>query len=145
THPLTGDTIVSATSNDPFANSINGHEANHRGIDPTFPDGNPVNDDRQYACILERSTSIQERTPAAAACDSGAEPSPNAPLCQPPEGGPATTPPYFENAYPAPRILQVLQGIGDNAVVASICPKNLKVSKNRTNFGYNAAMRALGN
>lgn len=145
THPLTGDAIVSATSNDPFANTINGHEANHRVIDPKFADGNPANDDLQYACIFERSTSIKECTPEDADCDCGDEPSRNRPLCQPPEGGPATTTQYFENAYPAPRILQVLQGIGDNAVVASICPKNLKVSKNSTNFGYNAAMRALGN
>lgn len=144
TNPLTGDTIVPATSNDPYANAINGHETDHRVLDPKFPDGGAANDDLQYACIFERNSPIVACPPEDAACDCGTEPLRNSPLCQPPEGGLAETTQYFEKAYPAPRILQVLQGVGSNATVASICPKNLDIKKTSTNFGYNAAMRALG-
>ena len=45
-------------------------------------------------------------------------------------------------AYPGTRILQVLQGLGDQAIVGSICPANV-TDKTRDDYGYTPAVGAL--
>jgi hypothetical protein len=133
-NPITGDVIAPETSTNPRQNSINGHEQK------------PTGDDLQFAC-----TFALEPTPCAAdgRCDCR-PPSPtgapgdlpnNSPLCQPPGGGAAEPTQYFGKAYPGLRPLQVLQGIGDSAIVASICPKVQQ--KGQPGYGYEPAVDAL--
>lgn len=72
------------------------------------------------------------------------------PLCQAPDGSYSATQRYAK-AYPSLRELQVLRGFHqsspysqDNAIVASICPKDLNYANAlKPGYGYNPAMRAL--
>jgi hypothetical protein len=134
-NPVTGDAIVPETSLNPRANAINGHEQ-------ADLDGS----DLQYACTFQLTE------PAACSddsCDCNApvsmndpgELKRNRPLCQPPSGGPAVATQYFGKAYPGLRPLQVLQGIGDSAIVASICPKVL--TEGAPGYGYEPAVDAI--
>jgi hypothetical protein len=66
----------------------------------------------------------------------------NSPLCQPPAGGPPGTTQYFAKAYPGAPELQVLKDFGDNAIVASICPK-ISGDKANADYGYNPAVKAI--
>jgi hypothetical protein len=65
----------------------------------------------------------------------------NRPLCQPPAGGAAEATQYFGKAYPGLRPLEVLKGIGDSAIVASICPKVL--AEEQPGYGYEPAVDAI--
>jgi hypothetical protein len=132
-NPITGDPIVPATSTDPQASPINGHEQIDAG------------DDLQYACTF----ALEKPEPCEGpGCDcngpdseEGDETARNRPLCQPPQGGAAQTTQYFGKAYPGLRPLQVLRGIGDSAIVASICPKVLTVGQ--PGYGYEPAVDAI--
>jgi hypothetical protein len=133
-NPITMDPIVPETSLNPRANAINGHEQADVG-----------GSDLQYACTFQ----LTEPTPCTGdSCD--CNPSPvgskgdldhNRSLCQPPGGGAAVTTQYFGKAYPGLRPLQVLQGIGDSAIVASICPKVL--TEGQPGYGYEPAVDAI--
>ena len=135
TNPITGDAIEPATSLDPRANAINGHEQ----VDV---DGR----DLQYACTFPLAMPV---ACAGDNCDCngpGSEGSEdetlrNRPLCQPPGGGPAGTTQYFGKAYPGLRPLEVLRGVGDSAIVASICPKVL--TSGEPGYGYEPAVDAI--
>jgi hypothetical protein len=133
-NPITGDAIVAATSLDPNANAINGHEQADMG------------DDLQFACTFR----LDEPAPCTGqGCDcpadpknpSGGDTTRNSPLCQPPGGGPAQATQYFGKAYPGLRPLEVLKGIGESAIVASICPKVLTVGE--PGYGYEPAVDAI--
>jgi len=55
---------------------------------------------------------------------------------------------HSAKAYPGVRTLEVLRGVGENAIVASICPKNIEPRAGLTAaadpaFGYNPAIAAL--
>ena len=63
------------------------------------------------------------------------------PLCQDPQGQYGTTQ-WFGKAYPGTRILQVLQGLGDQAIVGSICPANVTVVQSQ-DFGYSPVVGAV--
>ncbi|MES1187415.1 MAG: hypothetical protein ABUL60_26595 [Myxococcales bacterium] len=136
TNPVTGDPIVAETSLDPHASPINGHEQKDVG-------GN----DLQYACTFK----LEEADPCTAdveACDCHASTDPNddelarnRPLCQPPTGGAPVATQYYGKAYPGLRPLQVLRGIGDSAIVASICPKVL--TDGEPGYGYEPAVDAV--
>ena len=137
-NPLTNLPIVPATSDDPNASPINGHEQNV----PDFAD-------LQYACTF----ALAESQPCAAgdlACDCSPDKSgndtavvtANSPLCQPPAGGPANTTQYFGKGYPGARELGFAQQLGARAVPASICPTNL-VDDSSPNFAYRPAFNAL--
>ena len=65
----------------------------------------------------------------------------NRPLCQPPGGGAAEAKQYYGKAYPGLRPLEVLKGIGDSAIVASICPKVL--TEGQVGYGYEPAVDAI--
>lgn len=141
-NPISGDLIIDYSSNDPEANSINGHEAAHNVADPRFQ-GEPANDDLQYSCIFPLATPKQNCTADDPACDCGDEPLRNRSLCQPPAGGAAGTTQYYGKAYPGTRILQVLRDFGDNSIVGSICPKITTGNAEDPNFGYNPAVQAI--
>jgi hypothetical protein len=119
----------------PNADRIHGHE-----WDPSKDMAEP-NADLQYACIFplaQPKTCIE-----AADCDCFG---PNIadvqnPLCQNLQGQYTTTQ-MRAKAYPGTRILQVLQGIGDQAIVGSICPANV-ADKQREDFGFTPALTAL--
>jgi hypothetical protein len=79
------------------------------------------------------------------------------PLCQDPQGAYGNKQ-YFAKAYPGLRQLQVLRGYfagvggkdnkragaGDNAIVGSICPKDLNFdNRDKSGYGYNPAVKAL--
>lgn len=132
-NPVTQAPIVAETSTDPRANPINGHEQadKDRNGRPFF--------DLQYACTfpLQEPFTCEDDT---CDCQADAEDS-NRPLCQPPGGGPAGTTQYFGKAYPGLRPLEVLEGIGDSAIVASICPKVL--TPGQPGYGYEPAVEAI--
>ncbi len=130
-HPVTGDFLVPSTSNDPSANPINGHE--HANIDDS---------ELQYACIFELPTPRDCDAADAASCDCAADAAAQRrPLCQPPAGGEPGTQQFFAKAYPGLRQLRVLREFGENAVVASICPKLM--NPNDSDYGYGPAIQAL--
>jgi hypothetical protein len=131
TNPITGDAIIPETSLDPRASPINGHEQ-------ATGDGA----DLQYACTFPLGEP-DPCDPADQGCDCGtaALDNRNRPLCQPPAGGAASTTQYFGKAYPGLRPLEVLKGIGDSAIVASICPKVLTVGQ--PGYGYEPAIDAI--
>jgi hypothetical protein len=120
----------------PDSNPINGHE-----WDPS-QDATP-NADLQYACVFTLPTS-RVCTPDNAACDcNGAPETRFNPLCQNASGQYSTTQ-VRAKAYPGTRHLEVLQGMGDQGIVASICPANLnQANKSAADYGYNHAVDAL--
>jgi hypothetical protein len=119
----------------PNADPKHGHE-----WDPSKDMGQP-NADLQYACIFDL---VPPRICTAGAdCDCFG---PNLadkqnPLCQNAQGAYTTTQ-LRAKAYPSPRILQVLQGLGDQAIVGSICPAQT-TDRNREDFGYSPAIGAV--
>lgn len=136
-NPITNDALVAASSTNPRANPINGHEQ-------ITGEG-----DLQYACIFPLATPLNCDEAAKAAnkgCDCfDDELMANRPLCQPPGGGAPTIKQNFAKAYPGTRHLQVLREFGDNSVVASICPKiSTGEGANRpADYGYNPAVKSI--
>lgn len=131
-HPITGDPMVLPDSASPpgrYANPINGHE---RDV--------PKRNDLQYACVFDLVEPRENQGQAGDDCYESAT-SQN-PLCQDPETGEFGTTQYAAKAYPGTRHLQVAQGLGDQAIVASICPANLKDSS-APDYGYRPAIGAL--
>jgi len=126
--------LVVATSQDPQANAINGHEQ-----------VNQNNADLQYACTFALPTPIvcdDAANSSGEACDCFLDDARyNRPVCQPPAGGPPTTNQYFGKAYPGLRELMVLKGVGGHGIVASTCPKSADLQSD--SYGYRPAMDAL--
>ena len=121
TNPIVGVATSPSSSTNPRQNPINGHEQHL-----------PTRADLQYACTFPL------KTPKT--CDKE-EIAANSPLC---EGERQTS----AKAYPGTRELQVLQGLRDNAIVASICPKVIDAADpNRPSadpyYGYNPAVGAI--
>jgi hypothetical protein len=138
TNPIISVSTAPETSTNPRENPINGHE---HAASP---------DDLQFACTFE----LAEPAPCAedGRCDcrppssTNPQASPgdlplNSSLCQPPAGGAPEARQYFGKAYPGLRPLEVLKGIGDSAIVASICPKVLR--EDQPGYGYEPAVDAL--
>jgi hypothetical protein len=119
------------------ADPINGHE-----WDPSMATPTP-NADLQYACVFPLSTpkTCNEQTD----CDCFVPPMGNAaaaqnPLCQ--GAGGYSNVQVRAKGYPGTRELQVLQGLGEQAIVASICPSNVS-NMGAADFGYRPAIAAL--
>jgi hypothetical protein len=125
------------------ADPINGHEW-------AISQAGPPNADLQYACTFP--------LPAPTPCDpmnldcdcndgtpnmGGTVQDFKSPLCQDGANNYGHTQ-YRGKAYPGLRELQVLKGLGDQAVAASICPANV-TDPTRADFGYRPAMAALIN
>ena len=138
-NPIVNFAISPASSMNPRANPINGHEQNIPGFD-----------DLQYACIFPLPKA-KDCVPNDVACacsadktgNSDAVIAANSPLCQ---GGANINQQTFARAYPGLRELQVLKDFGDNSIVASICPKQVTPvgsADSDPNYGYNPAINAI--
>lgn len=141
TNPATGEKLAPPTAGY-GANSINGHEWNIE-----------KRDNLQYACLFplpEPRTCLEpeeeaarlaagEAVPSCVCTDS--DPSSQNPACQAEDGTYDRTQ-RFGPALPGLRQLQVLHDFGNNAVVASICPKQTD-DETRPDFGYRPAMDAV--
>ncbi|MDC0745637.1 hypothetical protein [Polyangium mundeleinium] len=130
TNPITGDLLVDAAT--PNANPINGHEW-------TIP-----NNDLQYACILPLPPGEARdcTDPNLTACDCRT-PSSDNPLCEPdPANNHARTLQVRAKAYPGLRPLALLQSLGDQAVVGSVCPANLDDLASPS-YGYRPMVRSV--
>jgi hypothetical protein len=129
TNPITGDDIEAAR------NSINGHEANI------------VNrDDLQYACTFDLVPDVACTSANQDGCDCNASEQPYARSTCQYAGTSSDGTQTHAKAYPSVRHLQVLRGLGDNAVVASICPKNIVPNGSAIDdpdYGYNPAVGAM--
>jgi hypothetical protein len=120
-----------------LANPVNGHEY-----------VNSDQDDLQYACIFPLSKArdcaelLDQNLNSAPGCDChpGRE-SDNNPICQQPNGQYSTSQAYAK-AYPSLRELQVLKDFGANAIVASVCPRNVS-DPAAQDYGYRPALDAL--
>jgi hypothetical protein len=122
-----------------LADPINGHDYN---VHLTSPTGGYVQGLLQHACIFPLAEPVDC---AVQDCDCDAASANNAannPLCQRPDGSYSTTHQYFAKAYPSSRQLQVLRGIGDQAIVASICPAE-PIDQASPHYGYLPAIEAL--
>jgi hypothetical protein len=132
-------TLVSGASTQPpgsgpNASTINGHEWNTSATETG---------DLQYSCIFPLPAPRPCAT-TTGGCDCKSQPDPNAtqnPLCQASDGSYSTTQ-YYAKAYPGLRVLGLLHGVGEQAVVGSICPQNTS-DPNSPNFGYRPVMRAV--
>jgi hypothetical protein len=137
--PRLGTSPVTAESLQPpsagyLANTINGHEW-----------ANPDGDDLQYACIFPLG--YPRNCENLANPDQGCDCKVNDvsgdlnPLCQAP-GGQYSTTQGFAKAYPAGRHIELLSKLGNQAVLASICARNVTDSA-QSDFGYRPAVNAL--
>ncbi|MDI1484582.1 hypothetical protein [Polyangium sp. y55x31] len=130
TNPITGAALVDA--NAPQENPINGRERTIAG------------DDLQYTCIfpLPEGQARDCTDENLAGCDCKASASDN-PLCAPnPASGGAPTLQVRAKAYPSLRQLAVLKGLGEQAVVASVCPASIE-DTGGPGAGYRPAVDAL--
>ncbi len=138
-NPVTGDALVRWDDN-PGGNPINGHEYDNSQPSEVNPgDGLPMSDDLQYACIFplpESRDCTMVANEMACDCATQDDLNKNKPLCN---GNTQT----HAKAYPGTRHLEVLQRLGDNSIVASICPKNLSGTPIDPSFGYNPAIAAI--
>ena len=119
----------------PRADTIHGHEWD------VSKDTSP-NDDLQYACVFDLG--VPKTCTAAADCDCASPTMTKNPVCQDLATGAYTTRQTRAKAYPGVRELQVLKGLGDQAIVASICPANT-TDPTRADFGYRPAVAAILN
>ncbi len=129
-----GGALQPSTAPSPVTGVANGHEWNvARG------------DDLQYACIfpVERPYDCAA-TSASCDCSGGAQrvADERKPLCQDPATGAYGSVQHFAKAYPGTRHLEVLRGVGDQAIVASICARNVH-DRDADDYGYRPAMRAV--
>jgi hypothetical protein len=117
-----------------LANPINGHE--------WVPQRD---DDLMYACILPLAEprDCLELLGTPAGCDCRETPADLElnPLCQAPDGSYSNLQ-RFGKAYPGLRHLEVLRGIGAQAVVGSICARNT-ADASLPDFGYRPVLNAL--
>jgi hypothetical protein len=126
----------------PNADRINGHEWD-------ISKNGPPNADLQYACVfdLPMPTDCVSTNPDCDCNDGtanmgGTVADMKNPLCQTATGYGHTQ--NRAKGYPGLRELQVLKGIGDQAIVASICPANVNPALiTRADYGYRPAINAL--
>ena len=130
-NPITGDVLVApdpAQAPSRYANPINGHE--RLVLD---------RDDLQYACIFDLKEPRLNEDRLDEDCHQSAG-SQN-PLCQD-ENGEFGLLQYAAKAYPGTRHLEVAKGLGNQAIVASICPANLH-DPTAPDYGYRPAVGAI--
>ncbi len=139
-NPATGEATAPPSAG-PLASSINGHER-----DLVAAGGASGPNDLQYACIFPLAPP-RDCAGSSLGCDcTQVDPgdySENSPLCQHPSTGTYGTVQHFAKAYPSPRQLSVLRGLGESAVFGSVCPKTLEGSVRDPGFGYNPVFTSL--
>jgi hypothetical protein len=137
-NPLLGVPIAPSTSTSPVENPINGHEQNVPGFD-----------DLQYACTFELLSPRACTPENSDTCDCNTdEQVNNRPLCEYPNGPNTQGTQRYAKAYPGLRHLEVLKGVGNNGIVASICPKNTAPAaglrpETDPSYGYNPAVQSI--
>lgn len=98
-------------------------------------------DDLQYSCIFQLASA--QPTCDSIDCDCfGRDPGDNNPLCQDANGTYVSNAQYDGKAYPGLRELALVQGLGQGAVAASICPRNL-TDQSQQDYGYRPAVEVL--
>lgn len=125
TQPVLHVPLAPVSATDPLANPINGHE---------FLPGSPPMD-LQYACIFDLPAPVTGSIDCS--LFSGTDRAP----CQAPDGTYGSTQ-FRAKAYPGRRELETLQGVGKNAIVASICARNVK-DEGRDDYGYRPVLRSI--
>jgi hypothetical protein len=131
TNPVTGFPIEPIGAGY-MASPINGHEWNI--IDDGFGP-----DDLQYACVVPLTTPRDCVGEDSCECyDSAITQNP---LCQAPDGSYGTVQ-YAAKAYPGLRHLEVARGMGERALVGSICARNT-TNPLAQDFGHRPALGAL--
>jgi hypothetical protein len=110
------------------ADAINGHE------------WNTGNGDLEYACVFTLS-SPKDCSVMGSCSDCPSSTGVDNPLCDP--ANPSSQP--RAKGYPGVRELQVLQAVGDQGIVGSICPVTAKGDTTASNYGYNAAVQGIIN
>lgn len=146
-NPVGSDAIPDLKFSDgPKTNPVNGHEWD---TSKSFPQ---VRSDLQYACIfqLPGSRDCSKQTTDCDCVDytekGGFAPKDYmSPLCQDPKTGTFGTTQYYAKGYPGIRELQVLKGIGSQAIVASVCAAVVTGNKTDPAYGYNPAVQTLIN
>jgi hypothetical protein len=105
--------------------------------DPVGRDWKTGDDDLQYACTFPLPQDKQRTcTSADPSCDcAGAK---NPPLC-----GAAVGNQIKAKAYPTTREFMVVRALGDQGVIASLCPISLTVPKTDPTYGYNPAVKSI--
>jgi len=134
--PRMGPGITAAASMSPTADPKNGHEWNPGAAVPP-------NADLQYACtfpiapkMCTESTDCDCFVPAGSMAGAAQNP-----LCQAANGTYSNLQARAKG-YPGTRELQMLQGLGQQAIVASICPANV-TNMMALDYGYRPAIAAL--
>jgi hypothetical protein len=120
------------------ANPINGRE--YDTVEPFS--GAP--DDLQYACIfpLPEPRDCAAIDPSIVACDCFGGTA-DTPLCEEQPGvSPTGFIQHWGKAYPSTRQLEVLRGLGESAIVTSICARNTS-DETASDFSYRPALAAL--
>jgi hypothetical protein len=132
---------LAGTASAPTADPIHGHEWDI-SKSPTLPNG-----DLQYACTFELNPSKVCLDGGDCDCyvpaGSDASASKN-PLCQDKATGIYSSTQSGAKAYPGLRQLEVLRGLGSQAIVGSICPANTR-DKTRVDYGYRPVISAIVN
>jgi hypothetical protein len=82
-------------------------------------------DELQYACIFPLGAGRDCSDPTVVGCDC-TDPTNDSPLCaaNPNDGGQRTLQ-IAAKAYPSPRTMQVVKGLGDQGILTSICPSEI--------------------
>ncbi|WP_232379317.1 hypothetical protein [Polyangium fumosum] len=132
TNPITGDVLVDSST--PNANPLNGHE------------WTIANDDLQYACVFPLPVADQRdcTNTNLTACDCFEVGNDN-PLCQQdPNNGNQPTLQVRAKAYPGVRPLEVMRDLGDQGIVASVCPSKIEAADlDKPDFGYRPAIGSI--
>lgn len=126
TQPSTGKALAPPSAS-AGAQPANGHE------------WNTSQQDLQYACSFRLPTP-KDCNVALGGCDCddvSTGYTANNPLCQNPATSQYSKLQHYAKAYPGARHLQVLKGIGKQAVVASICPRVTSGDPTSASYGYN--------
>ncbi|MEP7124744.1 MAG: hypothetical protein ABJE95_27700 [Byssovorax sp.] len=128
--PSTGEDLATEDATSAKANSINGHE---------WDTLKSVNGDLQYACTFPLPVPKVGCTGSTCDCNTDAK----NPLCQD-DAGNYTTTQLRAKAYPGVRELGVLKEIGDQGIVASVCPAQLDHPEAEYgDYGYRPATGAI--
>ena len=136
TSPISGESIASSFAAERWANRVNGHE-----IDLTIELADPLFSDLQYACIFDLPMLLR-CSEGDGNCDCAGDPTlARRPICQQPEGGYSRLQ-WGGKAYPGLRPLEVVRGLGDHGIAASICARNVR-DRERSDYGYRPALRAI--
>ena len=102
----------------------------YNGGDRTIATG----DDLQYSCTFPLETPRDCADPSVLACDCS-DPNNDSPICN-------GTLQVAAKAYPSPRTMKVVKGLGDQGVLTSICPAQSD-DDSRADYAYRPVVRAL--